>query len=291
MRRLALLVNPHAAGGRPLRLLPGIEARLRALGLPFRTQRTHSLLHGCELAREAAVRGEVAVTLSGDGLIGAVAGVLRDVPGAILGVLPGGRGNDFARMIGLPLDAVAACDVLANGRPTLIDLGAADGRTFLGIASLGFDSEANGIANAAPPQLGRLVYVYGALRALATWHDAGFTVDVDGARTELRGWSVAVANSGFYGGGMRLAPHARLDDGALDVVLVGRCSPLRFARTLPKVFRGAHVHEPMVSLLRGAEVRVEADRPFTVYADGDPIGSLPITLRAVPAAVQVLLPA
>jgi YegS/Rv2252/BmrU family lipid kinase len=291
VRSLALLVNPHAAGGRPLRLLPRIEARLRELGLEFRVQRTHSLLHGCELAREAAARGEVPVTLSGDGLIGAVAGALRDIPDAVLGVLPGGRGNDFARMIGLPLDAVAACDVLAHGREAPVDLGAADGRTFLGIASLGFDSDANRIANAAPPQLGRLVYVYGALRALAAWKPARFTVEVDGARTEFTGWSVAAANSGFYGGGMRLAPHARLDDGALDVILVSDCSKLRCAITLPKVFRGAHIHEPNVTELRGAEVRVSADRPFTVYADGDPIGKLPIVMRAVPAALKVLLPA
>ena len=290
-RSLALLVNPHAAGGRPLRLLPRIEARLRDLGLPFTVQRTQSLLHGCELAREAAARGEVPVTLSGDGLIGAVAGALRDVPDALLGVLPGGRGNDFARMTGLPLDAVAACDVLASGRPAPVDMGAADGRTFLGIASLGFDSDANRIANEAPPQLGRLVYVYGALRALAAWQPARFTVEVDGERTAFTGWSVAAANSGFYGGGMRLAPHARLDDGALDVILVAETSRLHCVRMLPKLFRGAHVHEPEVTELRGAEVRVSADRPFTVYADGDPIGSLPITLRAVPAAVKVLLPA
>jgi YegS/Rv2252/BmrU family lipid kinase len=291
VRSLALLVNPHAAGGRPLRLLPRIEARLRELGLPFDVQRTQSLLHGCELAREAAARGEIPVTLSGDGLIGAVAGALRDVPDAVLGVLPGGRGNDFARMIGLPLDAVAACDVLAHGRPAPIDLGAANGRTFLGIASLGFDSDANRIANEAPPQLGRLVYVYGALRALAAWKPARFTVDVDGARTEFSGWTVAAANSGFYGGGMRLAPHARLDDGALDVILIRECSRLRCAMTLPKVFRGAHINDPTVSELRGAEVRVDADRPFTVYADGDPVGKLPIVLRAVPAALKVLLPA
>jgi YegS/Rv2252/BmrU family lipid kinase len=288
---LALLVNPHAAGGRPLRLLPRIEARLRDLGLAFTAQRTQSLLHGCELAREAAARGEIPVTLSGDGLIGAVAGALRDVPDAVLGVLPGGRGNDFVRMAGLPLDPVAACDVLAHGRPTPVDMGEAGDRTFLGIASLGFDSDANRIANAAPPQLGRLVYVYGALRALVAWKPARFDVEIDGERTEFEGWSVAAANSGFYGGGMRLAPHARLDDGALDVILIGACSPLRYAVTLPQVFRGAHVNRPMVQELRGAEVRVAADRPFTVYADGDPIGNLPITMRALPAALKVLLPA
>jgi YegS/Rv2252/BmrU family lipid kinase len=291
VRRLALLVNPHAAGGRPLRLLPRVEARLREFGLAFTTQRTQSLLHGCELAREAAARGEIPVTLSGDGLIGAVAGALRDVPDAVLGVLPGGRGNDFVRMAGLPLDAVAACDVLADGRATAIDMGTANGRTFLGVASLGFDSEANRIANEAPPQLGRLVYVYGALRALAAWEGARFTVEVDGERAEFDGWSVAAANSGFYGGGMRVAPHARLDDGALDVVWLAESSRLGLVRLLGKVFRGTHVDEPGVSVRRGAEVHVSADRPFTVYADGDPIGNLPITMRAVPAAVKVLLPA
>jgi YegS/Rv2252/BmrU family lipid kinase len=291
VRSLALLVNPHAAGGRPLRLLPRVEARLRELGLPFSVQRTQSLLHGCELAREAAGRGEVPVTLSGDGLIGAVAGALRDVPEAVLGVLPGGRGNDFARMIRLPLDAVAACDVLASGRPAPIDLGAAGERTFLGVASLGFDSEANRIANEAPPALGRLVYVYGALRALAAWEGARFTVDIDGERAEFAGWSVAVANSGFYGGGMRVAPDARLDDGALDVVWLAESSRAGLVRLLAKVFRGTHVDAPGVSVRRAAEVTVSADRPFTVYADGDPIGNLPITLRAVPAALKVLLPA
>ena len=202
-----------------------------------------------------------------------------------------GRGNDFARMAGLPLDPVAACDVLAHGRATPVDMGQAGDRTFLGIASLGFDSDANRIANAAPPQLGRLVYLYGALRALVAWKPARFDVEIDGERTEFEGWSVAAANSGFYGGGMRLAPHARLDDGALDVILIGACSPLRYAVTLPQVFRGAHVNRPMVHELRGAEVRVAADRPFTVYADGDPIGHLPITMRALPAALKVLLPA
>jgi YegS/Rv2252/BmrU family lipid kinase len=289
-RPLALLVNPHAAGGRPLRLLPRVETRLKALGLRYGVQRTQSLLHGCELAREAAGRGEVPVTLSGDGLIGAVAGALRDVPDAVLGVLPGGRGNDFARMIGLPLDPVAACDVLATGRAAPIDLGAAGERTFLGVASLGFDSEANRIANTAPPALGRLVYVYGALRALAAWEGARFTVDLDGERIEFEGWSVVVANSGFYGGGMRVAPHARLDDGALDVVWLAESSRAGLVRLLAKVFRGTHVDAPGVSVRRAAAVTVSADRPFTVYADGDPIAGLPVTLRAVPAALKVLVP-
>jgi YegS/Rv2252/BmrU family lipid kinase len=227
--------------------------------------------------------------MGGDGLVGALAGAIRDA--GTLAVLPAGRGNDFARELGIPADIASACRVIATGDERRLDLAEVNGKAFVCIASTGFDSDANRIANAAPPRLGRLVYVYGALRALAAWKPAQFTVDVDGERTELRGWSVAAANSAFYGGGMRLAPHARLDDGALDVILVGECSALRYARTLPTVFRGAHVRAPMVHELRGAELRVDADRPFTVYADGDPIGNLPITMRAVPAALQVLQPA
>jgi YegS/Rv2252/BmrU family lipid kinase len=290
-RAVTLIVNPSAGGRRAARALPAVEARLRALGVAFETHATRDLPHARELARTAAHDGRVAVAFGGDGLVGSVAGALREIPGAVLGVLPGGRGNDFARVAGIPLNPVAACDVVAHGEPRPVDLGAVGEVAFIGIASLGFDSDANRIANAAPARLGALVYLYGALRALAAWTPATFTVDVDGERVRFAGWSVAAANSGAYGGGMLLAPDARLDDGALDVVLSATTTKRRFLRVLPRIFSGAHVHEPNVRVLRGAQVRIEADRPFTVYADGDPIGELPITVRALPAAVHVLLPA
>jgi len=289
-RRIALIVNPSSGGGRAMRALPTVQERLHALGLPFHVEQTRSLGHGAELAHAALAAGELPVTLSGDGLVGAVAGALRGADGAVMGVLPGGRGNDFARVTGIPLDPMAACDVLAHGTPRPIDVGEADGHTFIGIASLGFDSDANRIANEAPARLGQLVYLYGALRALAAWQPAAFEVEVDGERVSFTGWSVAAANSKAYGGGMLLAPDAELDDGQLDVVLTARTTKLRFLRSLPKVFKGAHIHEPSVRVLRGAEVRISADRAFTVYADGDPIGVLPITVRAVRHAVRVVLP-
>jgi YegS/Rv2252/BmrU family lipid kinase len=290
-RAFVVAVGEDAAGGRPLRLLPRVETRLRALGLPFSVQRTQSLLHGCDLAREAAARGEVPVTLSGDGLIGAVAGALRGRDGAVMGLLPGGRGNDFARICGIPRDPVAACAVIAHGEPQPVDVGDVAGRTFVGIASLGFDSEANRIANEAPSRLGPLVYAYGALRALATWRPATFDVAVDRDRRTFTGWTVAAANNKAYGGGMLLAPDARVDDGLLDVVLVAPESKTQFLRRLPMVFKGTHTELASITVLRGREVRVSADRPFTVFADGDPIGELPVTIRAVPGAIRVLLPA
>jgi YegS/Rv2252/BmrU family lipid kinase len=285
-----LIVNPSAGGGRAARVLPAVEAALRGHGVTFTTERTRSLEHARELAAGAAGAGDVVVTLSGDGLVGCVAGVLRDIPGSVMGVLPGGRGNDFARCAGIPLDPEAACAVIADGVERELDVGDVGGRTFIGIASLGFDSVANEIANRAPSRLGNLVYVYGALRAVATWKHATFTVRIDGEEHRFSGWSVAAANSKYYGGGMMLAPGAELDDGELDVMLSGATSKARFLRMLPRVFKGTHVELPNVSMLRGAEIEVSADRPFTVFADGDPIGELPVTIRAVPRAVRVLLP-
>ena len=288
-RRVALLCNPSAGGGRAARILPRAERALRDLGVSFHTEVTRDLEHGRELARSAAQAGEITATLSGDGLIGCVVGALREVPGAVLAILPGGRGNDTARVLDLPQDVEAACAIVAHGRERDLDIGEVDGRSFIGIASLGFDSDANRIANAAPARLGRLVYVYGALRALAAWKPARFDLRLDGEPLSSVGYSVAAANSGCYGGGIRLAPAAALDDGLLDVVLIASHSKRSFLVTLPRAFKGTHVSHPAVRVLRGRELHVDADRPFVVYADGDPIATTPITIRAVPSALRVLV--
>ena len=287
-------MNPSSGGGRAMKALPGVRARLGELGLEHALHETRSLAHARELAAAAAGRGRTVVTLSGDGLVGAVAGVLRGRD-ATLGVLPGGRGNDFVRVAGIPRDPVGACDVLRHGTPRAVDVGevvGADGvaRTFIGIASVGFDSDANRIANEAPSRLGPLVYLYGALRAVAQWRPATFALELDGRPSTLKGWSVAAANSAAYGGGMFLAPEADLADGLLDVVTSSETGKARFLRGLPRVFKGTHVELPSVAVQRAREVRISADRPFDVFADGDPIGRLPATIRAVPGALRVLLP-
>ncbi len=297
---ICLIVNPAAGGGRAGRAAPAVMDALRGHGLEVRRADTRDLPHARELALEAARTGETAVTLGGDGLAGAVADALRDVPSALLGVLPGGRGNDLARVLGLPRDPVAACAVIAHGVPRALDLGVvsealgdAGGRAFVGIASVGFDSDANRIANEAPAWLGGLVYVYGALRALWSWHPARFEIELDppGARHSFTAYTIGACNSKTYGGGMRAAPDALLDDGLLDVVVLESVPKLTFLRKiLPKVFSGTHVREPCVHVFRAREVLVSADRPFAMYADGDPIGELPVRVCAVPGAVRVLVP-
>jgi YegS/Rv2252/BmrU family lipid kinase len=286
-----LIVNPSAGGGRAGRVAGDVQRALEAYRLTVRRADTRDLDHARELALEAAGDGEIAAALGGDGLVGAVADAARVHANAVVGVLPGGRGNDLARVLGIPRDPVAACAVIAHGTPRPLDVGEVGGRAFVGIASAGFDSDANRIANAAPARLGNLVYAYGALRALLSWRPARFEIELDppGERLSFTGYSVAAANSRAYGGGMRLAPDALLDDGRLDVVLIEGVGRLRFVANLPRVFKGTHVHLPEVRVLRAAEIELSADRPFTLYADGDPIGELPVRVRAVRHAVQVLV--
>jgi YegS/Rv2252/BmrU family lipid kinase len=290
---VCLIVNPAAGGGKSGRLGPELEHTLRGHGLSVRRVETRDLQHARELALEAAGLGETVVALSGDGMIGAIADALRTVPGASLGVLPGGRGNDFARVLGIPNDPQAACATIVQGAPRAVDMGEVAGRAFVGIASAGFDSDANRIANEAPPWLGGLVYAYGALRALASWRPATFEIELDppGERHTFTGYSIGTANSKAYGGGMYAAPGALLDDGLLEIVTMEHMSRRRFLTSvLPRVFKGTHVELPEVRVFRAAEVTISADRPFTMYADGDPIGELPVRVRAVKGAVSVIVP-
>ena len=258
-------------------------------GISHRTVQTEALEHGIREAREAAEQGEIPVVMSGDGLIGQIGGVLAggDVP---LGIMPGGRGNDLARVLGIPKDVEGAADVLAAGHARRIDVGEVNGHRFLGIASCGFDSDANRIANEAELIRGNLVYLYAGLRTLATWRPARFTVTIDAERREFTGYSVAAANNKAYGGGMFLAPHAELNDGKLDVVIIGQIGKLRYLANLPKVFKGTHVEKEGVTVLRGAEVVIEADRPFAVYADGDHLADLPARVHLLPRALGVIAP-
>jgi YegS/Rv2252/BmrU family lipid kinase len=251
--------------------------------------RTESLEHGVGEARAAAETGEIPVVMSGDGLVGQVGGVLAQTDSP-MGILPGGRGNDLARVLGIPDDPAGSVAVLAAGDEREIDVGEVNGKRFLCIASCGFDSDANRIANEARIVRGNLVYAYAALRALIAWRPATFTLELDGERVQNIGYSVAVANSKAYGGGMFVAPNAQLDDGLLDVITVSAVGKLRYIRGLPKVFKGAHLDNEEVTERRAATVEISADRDFAVYADGEHLTDLPATLSTLKRALRVIAP-
>jgi YegS/Rv2252/BmrU family lipid kinase len=287
---LALLVNPSSAGGKTLKLLPRVEAVLDARRVEFRVQRTKGLEHGVKHALRAIDGGELPVVMSGDGLVGAIGGAMAgaEVP---LGIIPGGRGNDLARVLGIPSEPEEAVEVILAGHSRRIDVGEANGKRFLGIVSVGFDSEASRRANEARFLPGNLVYVYAAFATLLRWKPAGFTVRVDEERIRLSGYSVSIANSKAYGGGMFIAPDAELDDGQFDIVAVGEAGKLRFVANLPKVFKGTHVEEEQVRVFRASHLELSASKPFPVYADGEHITELPTTMRVLPRALDVLVPA
>nr|MDT0664015.1 hypothetical protein [Micromonospora sp. DSM 115978] len=193
--------------------------------------------------------------------------------------------------LGVGSDPVAAATALADAAERRIDLPEANGRAFVGIASAGFDSDVQVIANRSRFVKGRQVYTYATLRALAAWKPATFTVTIDDAepRTHV-GWTVAAANSAYYGGGMRFAPGADVTDGLLDVLLLSKSGKFTFLALFPKVFKGRHVETKYVESTRAHRIVVDCDRPFQLYADGDPVADLPATIVVRPGALRLLAP-
>lgn len=289
-RPLALIVNPSSAGGRTLQRLPRVEEALDQRRITFRVERTRDAQHACTEALGAVDAGELPVVMSGDGLVGIVGGVLAGAE-TPLGIIPGGRGNDLARVLGIPSDPAGAVEVLARGEVREIDVGEANGRRFLGIASAGFDSECNRLANETRLIRGNLVYAYSALRTLWAWKPARFSIKVGEQSMRFTGYTVAAANSKAYGGGMFLAPEADLSDGELDIVMVGQVGKLRFLANLPKVFKGRHVDGDRVRVMRAPRVELDASRPFALYADGEHLTELPADVRVLPRALRVVAPA
>jgi YegS/Rv2252/BmrU family lipid kinase len=286
---LAILVNPHSAGGKTLKLLPRVEQALDERRVEFRVQQTKGLEHGTEQALRAVEAGELPVVMSGDGLLGSIGGAMAgsETP---LGIVPGGRGNDLARVLGVPTEPEDAVATILAGQTRRIDVGEANGKRFLGIVSVGFDSVANRLANETKFLRGNLVYAYAGIRTLLGWKPARFTIRVDEERTRLTGYSISVANSSCFGGGMYVAPDAQLDDGLFDVVSVGDVSKFQFLSNLPKVFKGTHVEKDEVRVFRAQHLELTASRPFEVYADGEHLTDLPATLRVLPRALSVLVP-
>ena len=286
---LALLVNPASAHGRALKLLPQLERELDARRVAFRVERTRGLEDGVERALRAAEAGELPVVISGDGLIGAVGGALAgsETP---LGIVPGGRGNDLARVLGIFAEPESVAKMLAAGETRRIDVGEVNGKRFLGIVSVGFDSEANRLANETKWLRGNLVYAYAGLRTLFGWRAARFTIQVGEQRERFTGYSVSVANNKAFGGGMFIAPDADLTDGEFDVVTVGEHGKLRSLAILPKVFKGTHVEDDEVRVFRASRLELNASRPFPVYADGEHLTDLPAKLRVLPQALSVIVP-
>ncbi|WP_037850994.1 YegS/Rv2252/BmrU family lipid kinase [Streptomyces sp. NRRL S-340] len=292
MRQFTAIVNPTAGGALGAAALLQVGRELREAGAGLETEYSRSLDHARELARRAGEGGRAVLAVGGDGIAGGVGGALSGT-GTLFGLVPAGRGNDFARALGLPADPAALARVLLHHAPRRVDTieveSAVHPRTVvLGSVYAGVDALANRHANRARLLRGAASYYAGGLRAVATWRTATYRVTVDGQEHVHRGYTVVAANSAYYGSGRMIAPAARVDDGLLDVVLI-RAAPRRLFFTLMNELKsGGHVRRPEVRILRGREVRVEADRDIPYGADGEVDAALPVTARVLPGALAVL---
>jgi len=291
---ITLFVNPTAGRGRGARAAQPAASALREAGFSVRTILGEDADDALRRARDAVAEGTGAlVAVGGDGLMSlalqAVAGTLTP-----LGVVAVGTGNDFARALGLPIRDPGAAGRLAadalKGRAPVreIDLGRVGERWFGSVLASGFDSRVNDRGNRMRRVGGRFKYDLAILAELAAFEPITYRMTLDdGPAREIRATLIAVGNGTAYGGGMRICADAVMDDGLFDVTVVGECSRTTLLKVFPRVYKGTHLSHPVVTVHRASSITLEAVG-ITAYADGEPLGALPLTATCVPKAVRVL---
>jgi diacylglycerol kinase (ATP) len=289
--RLLVVINPHAAGGRPLRHQAHMEARLRQAGHELRVVVAPDLATLHRHIREAAATAmEGVLVAGGDGTLHQALPALVETS-LPLGVLPCGRGNDFARNLGMSPRLETVLRGPLQFALDTIDLPRANGRPFLSIAGVGFDARVNQLACAGKGWFhGRAGYLVCVLRALRTFTPFAAQVRVDDRSWQGRLTLVAVANGPGYGGGIRIAPGADLRDGRFDVCIVGDLGRRELLANLPRLLRGRHLEHPRVSLWHGRRVEIETAEPQPIFADGEWLGTTPATCVLDGTKLRVLRP-
>jgi diacylglycerol kinase (ATP) len=286
--RIKLIYNPAAGRGRASRHHAEAERHLRALGAEVDV---HASTSPADLTRAAAdaSRGgfDRVVVCGGDGTLHLAVREF-DLARGTLALVPLGSGDDFAKVLGIPRDVRAACELALGGTAREVDVAVANGIRYLGVAGLGFDSEVARYANENVKFLrGSLVYLYAILRVLPRF--TPHRVTIDGTRSEEIMFAT-VGNSRQYGGGIRITPDAKIDDRQLDLCIVHRTSRLQLLKTLPRAYTGAHVKSPFVETGRGTSFTFDSERPMDVYADGERITTTPVRFALADERLRIVAP-
>lgn len=295
-RRILVAINPDASFGRNQNVGQVVVAALSSAGCDVTALQESSVdLLRLSLRRALAERPDALVVVGGDGMVSLAVNELADtrIP---LGIVPSGTGNDTARGLGIPLgDPAAAIRTLLaalDAPRRVIDVGVVrhggSETRFAGIVSAGFDALVNERANAWRRPRGKSRYTLALLRELISLAPRRYELSVDGTSFSVDAVLLSVANNGSLGGGMRIVPHARVDDGVLDLFTVAPLGRLRLLRFFPKVFSGTHTTLDLVAFRTLRTVRIDAPG-IVAYADGERIGPLPIDIEILPAALHVLI--
>lgn len=285
--RLKVLCNPAAGRGRARRHLREVEEHLRALGAQFETYVSSSPTDLTRAAAESSRGGcDRIVVCGGDGSLNLA---LRefDLQRGTLALIPLGSGDDFARVNGIPRDVRAACELAIRGSVREVDVALANDLRYSGVAGVGFDSEVARYANDRVKVLrGSAVYLFAILRILPKF--TPHRVRINGVDEEIM--FAVFANSPQYGGGIRIAPAALLQDRLLDSCIVHKTSRWQLLITLPMAYKGTHVRKPFVEMRRGAEFVVESEVPLDVFADGERLTTTPARFRIAAEKLRIIAP-
>ena len=287
---IRFLLNPAAGRGAGAKHIHRLRILASRAGAGLVSSKSAADL--AEQARRAATDGvERLIVAGGDGTMHHVAQGLVGTDCA-LGVVPLGSGNDLAGTLGIPRDLDAAVERALQGTVRRMDL-ARVGETYcIGYAGVGFDSEVTRFANEVRIVRGPLIYPYAVLLTLATFKPPTMRIEHDSGIFEGRAMFVVAANLPRFGGGMKIAPEARIDDGLLDLVIVREVSRWALLHVFPKVYAGSHVTHPAVTLVRTGRVAITLDRDMTLYGGGEPVrpapAGTPITVEAIPGALAVI---
>lgn len=289
-REIALLTNPSSGKGQGRRTAAIALPRLVEAGFAVRNLAGRDADEALDLTRQCVADGvETLVVCGGDGMVHlgvqAVAGTETR-----LGLIPAGTGNDVARNLGIPrTDPERAADVVIGGRERTIDLARVGDVWFVTVMAAGFDAIVNERANRMRWPRGQMRYNLATLAELRVLRPIPYVLDVDGEQHRFDATMVAVGNGPSFGGGLRIAEGAELDDGLLDVVVIEPLGRAELVRTYPKLFKGTHVGHPAYRHYRGRSITVAAPG-ITAYADGERLGALPLTIDVDPDALRVLVP-
>ena len=300
-----LIVNPMAAHGTMAKRWLAVQQALRAENFKYEFVLTERRGHATELARAALAAGfDLLVAVGGDGTLnevvnGMIANGKAINPNAAVGVIATGTGADFVRTAGLPRDPLAAARHLAHtAESRAIDIGEivyrVDGkdarRYFANVVGMGFDGEVIERTERGGKRAGGTIpYLTTLVTTIFSYQNKDVTLRVDDQTRQGRMNSVIACNGQYFGGGMRVGPHATLDDGKLDVIVLGDFTALEVLMNTPKIYNGTHLTHPKVSEYRGAIVTVESKQRMLIEADGELIGAGPATFRLLPAALKLVV--
>ena len=296
-----VIVNPVAGAYSTHRKWPRISKLLKHVGLSFDYEYTEGVGHAVELARVAASDGyRYIVAIGGDGTVNEVAnGILHSTrpTETSLGVVSTGTGSDFARSVGIPRDYIRACSSLCSSRRRLIDVGVVEFRRsgqvlqrfFINVAGVGFDATVVEATEKLPKYFGGTIpYLAGLFRTLFGYRNKAVVLSVGNKVEANRILSVVVANGGYVGGGMHIAPKAKLSDNLLDVLIIGDMGKFELLKALPMVYKGTHINHPKVRMEQVTHITIESSERLLVHADGELLGECPASFWLVPAALSIV---